>query len=56
MNVYLFWQLVFVAVMLMFGWLSLRPRFLWSEWPRICMWASYFISLIFMVLVLSGSK
>ena len=56
MNIWLFWQLVFLAIAFFFGWLSLRPRFLWSELPRIGMWVSCIISLIFMVLVLLNSK
>ena len=56
MNIWLFWQLVFVAIAFFFGWLSLRPRFMWSNWPRICMWSSYALSTFFMGLVLSSSK
>ena len=56
MSIWLFWQLVFMAIAFFFGWLSLRPRFLWSEWPRIGIWVSCIISLILMVLVLLNSK
>ena len=56
MSIWLFWQLVFMAIAFFFGWLSLRPRFLWSNWPRIGMWVSYLISMTFMVLVFLNSK
>lgn len=50
------WQLVFMAIAFFFGWLSFRPRFLWSEWPRICVLVSCIISLILMVLALLNCK
>ena len=56
MSIWLFWQLVFLAIAFFFGRLSLRPRFLWSEWPRIGIYVSCIISLILMVLVLLNSK
>ena len=55
-SIWLFWQLVFMAIAFFFGWLSLRPRFLWSDWPSIGMLVSYIISMPFMGLVFSGNK
>lgn len=55
MGIWLFWQIVFAAIAVAFGLLSITPRFLWSNWPRIGMWVSYLISMCFSCMVLVSS-